>query len=70
MSNKDNTPCCSLREIEAQVEAEMCAFGRRRLEEELQKEADLHGQISPPQPAPRAPLAQKDDVSPERRRPR
>src|SRR5215212_932202 len=47
MSNKDNKPCRSLREIEAQVEAEMREFGRRRLEEELQKEADLHGQIFP-----------------------
>jgi hypothetical protein len=54
MSNSDNKPCRSLREIEAQVEAEMRAFGRRRLEEELQKETDLHGQIFPPQPAPPA----------------
>ena len=41
MSNQDPEPGRSLLQIEAQVEAEMREFGRRRLQEELQKEADL-----------------------------
>lgn len=41
--------CRSLRDIKAQVEAEMREYGRRRLQEELQKEADRHGRIFPPQ---------------------
>jgi hypothetical protein len=68
MNNPENKPRRSLREIETQVEAEMREFGRRRLEEELQKEAHLHGQVFPPQPAARAALAPKNDASQERRR--
>ena len=68
MKNSENKPCRSLRVIEAQVEAEMRELGRRRLAEELQKEADLHGQIFPPQPAARAALAPKNDATQEHRR--
>jgi hypothetical protein len=68
MNKSKHQPCRSLREIEAQVEAEMREFGRRRLAEELQKEADLHGQVFPPQPAARAALAPKNDAPQERGR--
>ena len=33
----------SLREVEAEVEAEMRAWGRQRLQEKLQAQADQHG---------------------------
>lgn len=37
----------SLREIEAEVDAEMREWGRQRLREKLQARADQHGRISP-----------------------
>lgn len=40
----------SLREVEAEVEAEMRAWGRQRLQEKLQAQADQHGRVFPPQP--------------------
>lgn len=39
----------SLREIEAQVWAEGQEWMRQRLQEELQKEADQHGRVFPPE---------------------
>jgi len=44
--------CRSLREIEAEVDAEMRAWGRQRLQEKLQAQADQHGRIFPPQRPP------------------
>ena len=39
----------SLREIEAQVWAEGQEWMRQRLQQELQKEADQHGRVFPPE---------------------
>jgi len=68
MNHQGQEPCRSLQEIEAQVEDEMREFGRRRLQEELQKEADRHGQVFPPQRSARAAGASADDASAQRRR--
>ena len=48
MNSKDQ-PLRSLREIELAVEAEGREWTRQRLQQELQKEADLHGGVFPPQ---------------------
>jgi hypothetical protein len=48
MNSEAKTPR-SLREIELAVEAEGREWTRQRLEQELQKEADLHGGVFPPQ---------------------
>ena len=68
MNKEHHQPCRSLREIEVQVEAEMREFGRRRLEEELQKEADRHGRVFPPQRTGRAARAPTDNEPAKRRR--
>ena len=47
--NSEHQPPRSLREIELAVEAEGREWTRRRLQQELQKEADLHGGVFPPQ---------------------
>lgn len=47
--NSEHQPPRSLREIELAVEAEGREWTRQRLQQELQKEADLHGGVFPPQ---------------------
>lgn len=47
--NSEHQPPRSLREIEMAVEAEGREWTRQRLQQELQKEADLHGGVFPPQ---------------------
>jgi len=52
MKNSATESGRSLREIEAQVWAEGQEWMRQRLQQELQKEADRHGRVFPPeQPA-------------------
>ena len=50
MKDSEAGQCRSLREIEAEVDAEMRAWGRQRLQEKLQAQADQHGRFFPPQP--------------------
>jgi len=51
----------SLREIELAVEAEGREWTRQRLQQELQREADLQGGVFPPQrPTPGASAKAKD----------
>ena len=60
----------SLREIELAVEAEGREWMRQRLQQELQKEADLNGGVFPPQrPRGRA-SAKAQDADTHRRRSR
>jgi hypothetical protein len=47
--NSEHRPPRSLREIELTVEAEGREWMRQRLQQELQKEADLHGGVFPPE---------------------
>lgn len=49
MKDSEASQCRSLREIEAEVDAEMREWGRQRLREKLQAQADQHGRIFPPQ---------------------
>lgn len=49
MKDSEAGQCRSLREIEAEVDAEMREWGRQRLQEKLQAQADRHGRIFPPQ---------------------
>lgn len=49
MQNSDTGQCPSLRESEMEVEAEMREWGRRRLQEKLQAQADQHGRVFPPE---------------------
>lgn len=60
MKDSEAGPCPLLRESEAEVEMEMGEWGRRRLQEKLQAQADQHGRISPPQRAARAASAPPD----------
>ena len=57
------SPVPSLRELELEVEAEGREWMRRRLEEELQVQADRHGGVSPPERTPGAPPAAAADAS-------
>ena len=50
MKDSDAAECRSLREIELEVEAEMREWGRKRLQEKLQEQADRHGRVFPPEP--------------------
>ena len=52
MKDSEAGQCRSLREIEAEVDAEMRAWGRQRLREKLQAQADQHGRIFLPQRPP------------------
>lgn len=52
MKDSEAGQCRSLREIEAEVDAEMREWGRQRLREKLQAQADQHGRIFPPQRPP------------------
>ena len=47
MKDSEAGQCRSLREVEAEVDAEMRASGRQRLQEKLQAQADRHGRIFP-----------------------
>jgi hypothetical protein len=59
----------SLREIELAVEAEGREWMRLRLQQELQKEADLHGGVFPPErPTSRASAKAQDANAGRRRR--
>ena len=49
MENSETGQCRSLREVEMEVEAEMREWGRRRLQEKLQAQADQHGRVFPPE---------------------
>ena len=69
INQPDPGACRSLRDIEAQVEAEMREYGRGRLQEELQKEADRHGRVFPPQHPACAARPPQDDASAHGRRP-
>lgn len=60
----------SLLEIETQILEEGREWARRRLEEELGKEAERDGGIFPPQPRKAVPSASKKDASGNRRRKR
>jgi hypothetical protein len=52
MKDSDTGECRSLRELELEVEAEMREWGRQRLQEKLQEQADRHGRVFPPEPLP------------------
>ena len=62
MSPQNDAPR-SLRELELEVEAEGREWMRRRLEEELQAEANRHGGVFPPQPTQSPPPATRADAS-------
>ncbi len=49
MPDSKTGQCPSLRDTEAEVEIEMREWGRRRLQEKLQAQADQHGQVFPPE---------------------
>ena len=49
MKSDDEVPFRSLREIELEVEVEMREWGRRRLQQKLQEQADQHGRVFPPE---------------------
>jgi len=61
-------PAGSLREIELAVEAEGREWTRQRLQQELQKEADLQGGVFPPQRSTRRASAKAPDAATHRRR--
>jgi len=69
MSSESKQPR-SLREIEMAVEAEGREWTRQRLEQELQKEADLNGGVFPPQRPIRGASAKAQDADTHRRRSR
>jgi hypothetical protein len=50
MKDSEAGECRSLRELELEVEAEMREWGRKRLQEKLQEQADRHGRVFPPEP--------------------
>ncbi len=66
--NSELQPPRSLREIELAVEAEGREWMRQRLQQELQKEADLHGGVFPPQRPRRGASAKASDAAAHRRR--
>ena len=68
MKNSETGQCPSLRESEAEVEAEMREWGRRRLQEKLQAQADLHGRVFPPEHPARAAVPPPDLRPAHRRR--
>jgi hypothetical protein len=66
--NSEHQPPRSLREIELAVEAEGREWMRLRLQQELQKEADLHGGVFPPERAERGSSAEAQDADAGRSR--
>ena len=67
--NSEHQPPRSLREIEMAVEAEGCEWTRQRLQQELQKEADLQGGVFPPQRRARSASASSSHAGKNRSRP-
>ncbi|HUX10243.1 MAG TPA: hypothetical protein VMW51_06340 [Terriglobia bacterium] len=53
----------TLREIELEVMAEGREWTRKRLQQRLQAEADLHGGVFPPEPKPGGPSASSSDAT-------
>ena len=66
--NSEHQPARSLREIELAVEAEGREWMRQRLQQELQKEADLHGGVFPPERPMRRTSARATDADAHCRR--
>lgn len=66
--NSEPKPPRSLREIELAVEIEGREWTRQRLQQELQKEADLQGGVFPPQRARRRASAKAPDAGTHRGR--
>jgi hypothetical protein len=66
--NSEQRQARSLREIELTVEAEGREWMRQRLQQELQKEADLHGGVFPPERPTRRTSARAPDADAHRRR--
>jgi hypothetical protein len=69
MKDSDTGECRSLRELELEVEAEMREWGRKRLQEKLQAQADRHGRVFPPQPPPDMARPPTDDGAAHERGP-
>lgn len=69
MSSEPKPPR-SLREIELAVEVEGREWMRQRLEQELRKEADLHGGVFPPQRTTGRASAKASNANTQRRRSR
>ena len=65
----DEVPFRPLGEIELAVEAEMREWGRQRLEQKLQPQADQHGRVFPPPRTPALARPSPDDAPGDRRRP-
>ncbi len=68
MKNSETGQCPSLRESEAEVEAEMREWGRRRLQEKLQAQADQHGRVFPPERPPHSAAPRADALLAHERR--
>ena len=68
MKDSDTGECPSLRELELEVEAEMREWGRKRLQEKLQEQADRHGRVFPPEPPPDVARPPTDDAAAHQRR--
>jgi len=66
--NSEEQPSRSLREIELAVEAEGREWMRLRLQQELQKEADLRGGVFPPERPTRGASAQAQNANARQRR--
>lgn len=66
--NSEQQPPRSLREIELTVEAEGREWMRKRLEEELQREADRHGGVFPPKRSKGGASAKAQDATTRRSR--
>jgi hypothetical protein len=60
--NTEPTGPRSLREIEVEVMAEGREWTRKRLQQRLQEEADLHGSVFPPEPKQGGASAQSSDA--------
>lgn len=61
--NSEQSAPRSLREIELAVEAEGREWMRQRLQQELQKEADLQGGVFPPQRSARSASSPATDAA-------
>jgi hypothetical protein len=68
MKDSDVGECRPLRELELEVEAEMREWGRQRLREKLQQQADQHGRVFPPEPPGHVAGAPTDSVPAHPRR--
>lgn len=68
MKDSEAGECRSLRELELEVEAEMREWGRKRLQEKLQEQADRHGRVFPPEPPPDVARAPASDAAAHQRR--